>query len=46
MKLEQLEKKSIFDSFFQLNFFVFFFKFLNMVFLDRIQKSQRINCKV
>ena len=33
-------KKIIFDFFFQLNFFsVFFFKFLNIVFPDQIQKS-------
>ena len=33
-------KKIIFDFFFQLNFFfVFFFKFLNMVCPDQIQKS-------
>ena len=34
-------KKIIFDLFFQLKFFwVFFFKSLNIVFLDQIQKSQ------
>ena len=33
-------KKIIFDSFFQLKIFlVFFFKFLNIVCLDQIQKS-------
>ena len=33
-------KKFIFDFFFQLNFFfVFFFKFLNIVCPDQIQKS-------
>ena len=31
-------KKIIFDFFFQLNFFVFFFKFLNIVCHDQIQK--------
>ena len=34
-------KKIIFDFFFQLKFFlVFFFKFLNIICLDQIQKSQ------
>ena len=33
-------KKIIFDFFFQLKFFlVFFFKFLNIICLDQIQKS-------
>ena len=33
-------KELIFDSFFQLKFFlVFFFKFLNIICLDQIQKS-------
>ena len=32
-------KKFIFDFFFQLNFFCLFFKFLNIVCLDQIQKS-------
>ena len=33
-------KKMIFDFFFQLKFFlVFFFKFLNIICLDQIQKS-------
>ena len=40
-KVGQLEKKFIFDFFFQLNFFVFF-KFLNIVCLDQIQKSHII----
>ena len=39
-------KNFFFDSFFQLNFFfVFFFKFLNIVFLDQIQKSHMLNKK-
>ena len=32
-------KKIIFDFFYQLNFFLVFFKFLNIVGLDQIQKS-------
>ena len=39
-KLRQLEKKIIFDLFFQLNsFLVFFLRFLNIVCPNRIQKS-------
>ena len=32
-------KKFVFEFFFQLNFFSVFFKFLNIVCLDQIQKS-------
>ena len=39
-------KNFFFDFFFQLNFFsVFFFKFLNIVCPDRIQKSHMFNKK-
>ena len=39
-KSRAARKKIIYDFFFQLNFFsVFFFKFLNIVCLDQIQKS-------
>ena len=43
-KLEQLEKKN--DFFFQLKYFVFFFKFLKIVCLDWIQKLHSSNKKI
>ena len=42
---EAARKNFFFDSFFQLNFLIFFFKFLNIVCPDQIQKSYMFNKK-